>query len=216
MKYFAKSIIISAMFLFEGCVETNRNDLYRMNGEFKRYAPKNKDEAYWLIPEKKHTHIMEDWADSVLYELQEPVLNQNIGLFECVRFTWLPTFDASIVVRVNNFEGNVFANIKALRSFSDRDNLSPLVVDTIVKLNIGQWKDIIHSLNINSFWNIPYRDTLDSGQDGITWFLECNIGNHYKVVERWDDGYLNSEETKKYLDPLISFAKNYVSFASRR
>ncbi len=219
MKGFFIIILTISILLSYGCRDTKNDNARLVNSKLEKYVPKNNNVRYLLdtTMQSSSHHILENWAEDVLYELREPVLRQNIDSLEFVRLVWLPTFGNPIVVRVNNFDGNTFGNIKEISQTASRNKSRPSVLlDTVISLSLGQWKSITEPMMSSLFWASSYKDTTESEQDGTSWFLECRLSNNYKIVERWDDGYLSAEETRKYLTPLIAFVNKYTSLKSKR
>jgi hypothetical protein len=160
-------------------------------------------------------NILEDWASVVLFNLREPLLNTYNGDGNFLRLTWLRAFENPIVIRVNRFEDTFYINIKELKIKSNPGNRPVVLKDTIIYIEREKWDEILLPVNQNHFWQTIYADT-SFNKDGVTWFLECRIDNRYKVIQRWDDGYLSSSELINYGTPLINYLEKYIQFRSKR
>jgi len=160
-------------------------------------------------------NILENWGSEVLYRLREPLLNTFTGDGDFLRLTWLRAFENPIVVRVNRFGDTSYINLKQLKIKQNPAGKPIILKDTIINIEKEKWDEILLSVNQNNFWQSVYADT-SINKDGAIWFLECRLTNRYKVIQRWDDGYLSSKELINYAGPLINYLEKYTQFRSIR
>lgn len=164
---------------------------------------------------KINRNVLENWGNEVLFSLREPLLNTYTGDGNFLRLTWLRAFENPIVVRINRFGDTSYINLKELKIKQNPADNPIILKDTIINIENERWDEILLSVNQNNFWQSMYSDTSLS-KDGATWFLECRLTNRYKVIQRWDDGYLSSKELINYGVPLINYLEKYIQFRSKR
>ncbi len=164
---------------------------------------------------KINRNVLENWGSEVLFSLREPLLNTYTGEGDFLRLTWLRAFENPIVVRVNKFGDTSYIIVKELKIKSSPTAKPIVLKDSIINIEKKKWDEFLLSVNQNNFWQSIYVDT-SYNKDGATWFLECRLNNHYKVIQRWDDGYLSSKELINYGAPLITYLNKYIQFRSKR
>lgn len=213
MRYFFNLIVVLSLLSCHGNSSTVRGENDKRMVQF---IPKDSSTQYFAYDTTGNTaKILESWATEVLFSLKEPVLNSYSGEGQFIRLIWLRAFENPIVVRVNKFNDTIYANIKELATKSVEPRVAVVVRDTIITLDKDIWNKFVMPINQSVFWNASYSDTL-FGKDGATWFLECRLNDRYKVIQRWDDGYISSPALKSYLSPLVSFTNDYVHLKSER
>jgi hypothetical protein len=191
------------------CLEKSRK-IEITTDKFKPLIPNDTSVQYFSYDTA--SRFYGSWADDILFKLKEPVLEKYAGMGEFIRFIWLRSFENPVVIRVNKFTDTIYANIKELDISSEQKGI---LKDTIINLGAKEWNDFVGTLAKNGFWNNAL-ETNSNAQDGVTWYLESKVGEHYKLVEGWDDGRLTSPSLRSYLDPLIYFAKEYVDLATKK
>ena len=186
------------------------------NDKMAQFTPKDSSTKYFAYDttENKEEGV-ESWAAEALFSLKEPVLNTYLGEGEFIRFVWLRAFENPVVIRVNKFNDTIYASIKELAIKSTESKATRIMKDTVITLGKSKWNELVTPINQSGFWNASYSDT-SFGKDGATWFLECRLNNQYKVIQRWDDGYLSSQALKSYLSPLVNLGNDYVRLKSTR
>lgn len=158
-------------------------------------------------------------AYEVMYDLKEPSLYNYTGNGEAIRLVWLRSFEHPVLIRLNNFNDTVYANIKELNLKVNENNIPRIIKDTIVVLDKAIWKQAVSILEGNNFWSTPVEDTsfLKSNvKDRAPWFLECRLHNKYHCINRWDDGSMSSKELNLYASELINIGERYVQMKSKR
>ena len=159
--------------------------------------------------------ILEGWANKVLFNLKEPDLKSYAGKGDFFRLIWLRAFENPIIMRMNRFGDTAYVTLKE-NDFSLSSSEKPqLLKDTIVNIGSNEYNQFIDQINKGDYWNSPYNDSIP-GKDGATWFLECRLNGKYKVIQRWDDGYLNSKDLNKYLSAFIQEMNKYIELKSSR
>ena len=128
----------------------------------------------------------ESWYGKHLAAMRETPLCVRPGLHaEIYRLTWLPSFNHSVVVRVERDSGNYWLEA---RSETGAGGYGPgiLAHDSIMALTPNDLSVLSDFLYRSNFWNlptIPARPVI--GADGSQWILEGLAGNRYHVVDRW-------------------------------
>lgn len=158
-------------------------------------------------------------AYEVMYDLKEPSLYNYIGNGEAIRLVWLRSFENPVLIRLNNFNDTVYANIKELNLKVNENNVPRIIKDTIIVLDKEIWTQAVSILQDNNFWSTPVEDTsfLKSNvKDGTPWLLECRLRSKYHFINRWDGGSMSSKELNLYASELINIGERYVQMKSRR
>ena len=163
-----------------------------------------------------HTKKM---SHEVLYDLKEPSLYDYFGNGDAIRLLWLRSFENPILIRLNNFNDTVYANIKEL-NIKVNDSTPPrIIIDTIIVLKKERWDKSLSELKDSNFWRADEEDTSfykSNVKDGTPWFLECRLGKKYHYIIRWDDGSMYSKELNIYATELINIGERYVQMKSKR
>lgn len=101
---------------------------------------------------------------------------------EAYGLTWIPSFNAPVMVRVWRTGDRYFMRAKQLDS---RDWRNGCVKDTNARaLTVAEWRDLLTLLNRNSFWNLP--STIDEvlPNDGAAWLVDGMQAKKYHWVRR--------------------------------
>lgn len=156
---------------------------------------------------------LEKEASHFLFVCKEPILRTYSGNGEFIRFTWLRSFENPVVIRLNIFPDSAYLTIKEAKEVIG----GPIVLarDTSFLVREPEANDIRNRL-LNSGYLRESYETLTLSKDGATWFLEYKSPAVYKVISRWDDGTLDSEDINKYISPLINLAEQHVNLLSKR
>jgi len=212
MKY-----LLAAMFvlLFSSCLDDSTKNIV-LKDKMIQFVPKDSGTNYFYYETVGSTNnILEDLASEVLFNLKEPVLNVDSSEGEFVRFIWLRAFENAVVIRVNKFNDTVYIIIKELKTKATAAKFPNIIKDTIIILDKNKWEQFTNPIKQSNFFNSSYTDT-SFGLDGAVWFLECRLNNKYKVIKRWDNGYLSSNKINSYLNPLIDFTNKIIPLKSVR
>lgn len=221
MRLFFVVIIISA---FSSCMEKTNRKLINITDKFKQQVPKDTSVRYFPVEslsltdnnKREADYYLKKWAFETLFYLREPVLYNYSGEGESIRLTWLRTFDNPVIIRLNNFNDTVYANIKELKSKYSENDIPKIIRDTIVAIDTKKWQEMLLALQKNNYWNAIYKDTSSEGKDGTTWFLECRLHNKYHCINRWDDGRFSSKDLNLYAKELINIVDGIIQIKSTR
>lgn len=206
-------IIISIIFSLSSCLNEAENNKI-VKDKMEAYIP-NASSAKYILVDTSANNILTTWADEVLFDVKEPLLNTYSGNGEFVRLVWLRSFETPIVIRLNRFNDTVYTNIKELRLKVNQTEPAKVIIDTMITLDKNRWYLFTKAIETGNFWKSSYSDSTVN-KDGAAWFLECRINNQYKVIQRWDDGHLSSRDLHEYLSAVIDFANQYVHLESAR
>lgn len=210
MKLFVVTIIMA--FLFSCNEPSNKHEIKK--DLMAQFSP-DTSTLYFPVDTFKTTGILEDWANKVLLSLNEPDFKSYLGEGNFIRLTWLRAFENPIVIRINKFGDTAYVALKE-NSFSlNSPENDKLLKDTIINIDKKEWNQFIDQINKSDYWNSQYSDSI-LGKDGAIWFLECRTNERYKVIQRWDDGYLSSKGLKQYASNLIEQLSKYAQLKSSR
>jgi len=105
---------------------------------------------------------------------------------ERYRFTWLPSFHAAVVVRLEREEAHPRLVAKVL---SGAGGYEPGTVarDTTVSLTESEWAALTRRVRATELWVVPQLEppSTATGLDGAQWILEGVRGGRYNVADRW-------------------------------
>jgi hypothetical protein len=157
------------------------------------------------------------WYSEILYNLREPVLYNYKGAGQSIRFVWLRPFENPVVIRLNNFNDTAYVNIKELNIQYSGNEVSEIIKDTMIALDVEKWQRSLSMLEANNFWNAVTEDTLSNTlKDGTSWFLECRSGEKYHCINRVDKGDFASKDLNLYAKPLLEIGENHVRLKNSR
>lgn len=120
----------------------------------------------------------------MLAAMMEPALSDDRSGLEVYRLTWLRTFEAPVMVRIQKSGINTFT--ATLITLSGRGGYEPGVIESNTSFEIDKrnWKSIQKKIKKSDFWNQPCR-TGNAGFDGEEWVLEGMKNNKYHFMTRW-------------------------------
>lgn len=154
-----------------------------------------------IIHQVHYTTFTLEWYSSHLKSMNEPVLfadNSN----NIYRFTWLRTFHAPIIIRVEERD-NVYMLFWKQTNGAGGYGPGQLVDDESKRLTGNEWNTVMKYLEDLDFWNQPTikRDGI-LGNDGSQWILEGVKEGNYHVIDRWTPEKNTYYELGKYLIEL--------------
>jgi hypothetical protein len=150
--------------------------------------------AFSYFPEKTLDPFKVEWYTGQLAAAGEPVISPTgSDRREVLRFSWIPTFDPTLTVRVVRKGPKVTMVAKRL---SGAGGYQPGTLDREIKRSVSlrDWDRLMGMLDQADFWNMPSDEPLlkcDSeghcsiGADGSQWVLEVADSSRYHVVDRW-------------------------------
>ena len=124
------------------------------------------------------------WYSSVLEACGEPLLYNYHGEDEIYRFTWLRSFHAPVVIKIQKHDFNFIFTAKKLRP-EYKDYPAEVIVSDSVFISWFKWYHFKNKLNNTSFWNMPMDDNADIGTDGARWIIEGFKDGQYHFIDRW-------------------------------
>lgn len=128
-----------------------------------------------------------DWYSEHLRAANEPSLYDMArrGAADSLRFTWLPSFDAPVVVRVDGLAGPM-PRLLAIR-LSGQGGYEPgNVADRIDRmLPPAEAGDLKRRLVAANPFAIASAECDMGGTDGAQWLVERAIGHRYRLTVRW-------------------------------
>jgi hypothetical protein len=105
---------------------------------------------------------------------------------EVYRLTWLPSFDPTVVVRI---ERTLNKYVLTARTESGAGGYEPghLARDTSYTMGEAERLEFVSLLTAAGFWALPTEPPPDGmvGVDGAQWVLEGFARGRYHVVDRW-------------------------------
>ncbi len=158
--------------------------------------------SFWYSDEKKIDTFKESWYSYELYKMNEPVLYNYFLGKETYRFTWLRSFDLSVVIKLEKIGDEIFITTKEFNKmielpfYKELDSQGHEIVrnfnvefaqnNTVRKKNIA-YNKLIHILKQKNFYNnphLPYRPC-SIGTDGSEWIFEAHTKDGYYFMNRW-------------------------------
>jgi hypothetical protein len=133
---------------------------------------------------RPRTQDMQDlqhcWCSLALQDLKEDSLLPLSPDSEVYRFTWIPSFHASRVIRVER-RGNVYSlHVKEV----GKEN-GPLAIDRRILLTPTQWQGLQQHLEQARFWTrdrfAPHRNLVYV--DGAYWLFEGGRQGRYRALD---------------------------------
>ena len=132
-----------------------------------------------------HLQAREGWYGKHLRAAGEGRLCGRAGVEEAYRFTWLRTFHAPVVVRVEKRGGRYVLTAKQLDGAGGYEP-GGLVANRTVQLGSGEWAHLRVLLDSAAFWSPgPMTEDPRIGLDGAQWILEGVHGHRYQAVDLW-------------------------------
>jgi len=131
----------------------------------------------------------DDWYSKHLHAADEPSLfeqsltpKSNSG--NSYRFTWLGTFHAPVMVRIDeNARGQMFLTAKRL---TGKGGYEPGRIDKIIQRQLTPAESARLRRALGSGDLAQLKPTpCDRGLDGAVWIVEVRTGETYYVVTRW-------------------------------
>ena len=125
------------------------------------------------------------WYGKHLLAMHETPLCIRPGLhIETYRLTWLPSFNHSVIVRLELDSGKYLLHA---RSETGAGGYEPgsLAHDSVMALDSGDVRVLSDLLQRSNFWTMPTILPRPGGIDGAQWIMEGLVGNRYHVVDRW-------------------------------
>lgn len=129
------------------------------------------------------------WYSDHLWAMVEEALlqlAQDTNVEEVYRFTYLPTFDSPLTVRIGSTPNQeppvqVVVKLGGGRGGYETGSLQKEVCRTVA---LKDWKDLVDSIEQN-FW-VPSSWEEHQGLDGSEWIFEgYRVGGLYKVLTAW-------------------------------
>jgi hypothetical protein len=130
-------------------------------------------------------------------------LSQDARFPKSYRFTWLRTFHAPIVIRLEeNSEGHMRFIAKRLTGFG---GYKPGHVGAILRrrLNDVEENQVHQELAASNFASLAPTDCV-IGVDGSQWIFETRIGSTYSFVNRWSP---NDGPVRRLGELLLKFTR---------
>lgn len=131
-----------------------------------------------------------NWYSKHLRALNEPVLSDTLPT-KIYRFTYLPTFDNPIVIRLENHNDIVSIHWKVSNGAGGYEP-GEVIVNESKELTTEEWRLIENKINSIDFWKLPTAEKGIMGTDGSRWILEGKYFVKYKVVDRWCGGVIST------------------------
>jgi hypothetical protein len=219
-----KLLVVFLVAIIFACCNNELQKPLIIEDKFKSSIPQNSGYIYFpsdslfFFSDKNKQNVdsfVKEWYSQILYGFQEPDLYNYSGDGEAIRLLWLPSFGNPVIIRVNNFNDTVYANIKEMKERSYEDGHPKILTDTVIVLSTKKWKEILSNLQTNNFWKEKVEDS-SSAKDGIPWLLECRLNNKYYHIDRWDEGDLTSGDLNLYAKELVDIGKGLVKMKSRK
>jgi hypothetical protein len=130
----------------------------------------------------------EGWYGLHLAALREPVLCQRHSEEgkETYRFTWLPSFHSTVVVRIDTDTSGLYLTAK-IESGAGGYDPGRLARDTTFRLSETHASQFGELLLSTGFWRQPTVPPPGGGMgvDGAQWIYEGVANGRYHVVDRW-------------------------------
>ncbi|MGN6495296.1 MAG: hypothetical protein ACTHLE_25140 [Agriterribacter sp.] len=126
---------------------------------------------------------------------REPVLSTQASK-KVYRLSWFRSFDAPVVIRMEQTKGEVmiYWKIAEPRHAEGNDRPAP---EFSKKLSLPDWKKFEDLLASVDYWNMFPAEYKSKSTDGGLWVLEGAVDGKYQVTKRPGDVY------PKYTDCLI-------------
>ncbi len=218
-------IIFYGILLLYACNHKHESKAMQIVDETNEHIPKDTSSLFFPLDTFHFTSDSNNrTADSsiklryseILFRLKEPVLYNYSGKQEIVRFLWIRPFDNPVVVRVNNLEGTIFANIKEVEPqyYNDINFVYKIGIDTIVKIDSSKWNKIISSLQSEGFWNSRTARSYDY-EDATFCIIEGFINNRYHCITRTvEDSF--SLDNVGFVKELYAIGNSILPMKNRR
>lgn len=224
MKLF--SIICFVVLLICACNSKKESRQLQFIDKTKAHIPKDTGGLYFTLDSLFFTSDKNNrYGDSsiktmisgILFSLKEPILYNYFGEQEIIRFLWIRPFDNPVVVRVNNLNDTIYANIKEIKQkYYDEENYTYKIgMDTIITIDSKKWNNIISSLQSESFWNTNTVGNMNGSEDATRWILECRVKNKYHCITRT---YIDSSSFKdfEYVKELFDLGNGITPMKNSR
>ena len=143
------------------------------------------------LPSANIDPFLNDWYSAQLRAAREPILSPTKSEErQIVRFTWIPSFDPTVTVRLIRDGSNVTLVAKRL---TGKGGYSPGHVGSskTIQLSQDQWVRVQTLLDESEFWSSPCEEprTTPTGEelmqvDGDEWLLEAADFSRYHCMNR--------------------------------
>ncbi len=132
--------------------------------------------------------LRRDWYSKHLIAAGEPSLfaSARAGRGDTLRFIWLRSFDAPVIVRIEGLRGaspHLFAYELDGKGGYDPGRIRRRIERTLQPSEAGDLRRRLVAQNPLTL--PPGSDGCESGTDGAQWIIERAIGPRYKMVDRW-------------------------------
>ena len=132
----------------------------------------------------------EPWYGAHLATMGEQPLCAERAAAETWRLTWMPSFHASVVVRIERVEGPDSATYRMVaKTETGAGGYAPgtLARGVARTLAVAEQREFVRRLLAADFWRTPTVPPPDGviGVDGAQWVLEASVDGQYHVVDRW-------------------------------
>ena len=140
------------------------------------------------IPDNKLHTYYEKGIDSsrvmqlskLLYDAQEPILNNYFLGQEIYRFTWTRSFHDHYILTLYSISSKKKPEIRITKI----DGSTGQIEKSVKRIKKADFDDFKKRLNNSNFWIMkPYEWTI--GFDGSTWTIEAHVPLAYKMLCRW-------------------------------
>ncbi len=161
-----------------------QQDIYPSIDSIKTYFPKSGSSKLHEGRTDYLTNFCNIWYSEALNGCNESVLYKYKGEDEIYRFTWLRSFHAPVVIKIQKHHFDFILTAK---------KMMPAYKDYPEELNISdsgfiswfKWYTFKSKLDKISFWNMPMDDPEEQGMDGARWVLEGFKDGQYHFIDRW-------------------------------
>ncbi|WP_294322589.1 hypothetical protein [uncultured Sphingomonas sp.] len=133
------------------------------------------------------TAFERDWYGKHLRAAAEPSLYAMAvrGSADSLRFTWLPSFDAPVIVRVEGLAGRA-PRLLAVRLTGQGGYEPGAIADRVDRpLTSAEASDLRRRLIAANPLAITPAECGGGGLDGAQWLVERSIGHRYRLTVRW-------------------------------
>ncbi len=159
----------------------------------------NSDSTYTLkkdIIKDSYEDYKIEWYSEFLYEIREPLLFNRKIEKEIYRFSWLPSFNNSMIFRIEAQNKKYILYWKTL-DFKVQDK----VHEDSKTISETEWLNLKKLLKAADYWNIELGGN-ERGVDGSEWILEGVTTTKYKVISVWSPNKGAFREVCSFLTEL--------------
>ncbi len=218
-------VILSEILLLNACNYKQNSKSMLVTDKTNEYIPKDTGSLYFPLEtlhftsDKKNRigdSLIKAMCSEILFQLKEPVLYKYSGKQQIVRLLWLRPFDNPVVIRINNWQGKIFVNIKEVKQeyHSEVDYTYKTGIDTVIMIGINKWNKIISSLYSKDFWKSSSSGTVEY-EDATIFILEGYINNKYHCITRTIENTA-ALDSNEYVKDLYEIGNNILSMKNRK